>query len=289
MKRSVQILLLCALLPQIGSARAETMEERKRRIMRKYMCAPASSSESNMLVPVEELPEDEQILDSEKFKEPQVEFKPHEAGAMPMPRQVLRPLPKPEERNWLLAEDPLAEEDPYADPFSMEEEEPRPTRDYRDVQRTEPGRYDPYSWSKQEVADPRSPETEGYPRSRLFGTRPEERSASSFSLDYRRKTPSRVAPSSDLLKSKSPFSATTPSSERYRTDQKSQQGLIPYRSPYQTQQSPRTPYSSQPGFRQEPQEFKRVDPYQKWKEQRNTWDPTKDDAYINELMRRDRR
>lgn len=258
------------------------MEERKRRIMRKYMRTPAAATESDLLVPTDELPEDEQILDSEKFKEPQVEFQRHEQGTTPMPRPAVprRPLPQTEDRNWLLSGDEeMDAEDLYADPFGRDDEEEKKTsRDSPAVQRTEPRRYDPYgSWRKQQPVETRGS---------LYGVQPEEEPASPFSLDYRRGTPAGTAASpADPLKS--PFSSATRSSDRYRRQEKKQQGLIPYRSPYQTEQRPRTPYS---GFQQQEQEeFRRVDPYQKLRDQRKKWDPTKDDAYLDELMQRDRR
>ncbi len=288
MKRSVQILLLCALLPQFAFAREETLEERKRRIMRKYMRTSATVAESNLLIPVEELPEDEQLFDSEKFKEPQVEFKRHEMDRTTMPRPVpaRRALPETEGRNWLLSEEEMDEEDLYADPFSRAEEPETPkSRDYRrDDQLDSSRRYTPsYGWRKQEPAEP---QTETYPRSSLFGTQPTESSASSFNLNYR----SGTSAADDPLAS--PFSGATRPSDRYRVreDQETkQQGFIPYRSPYQSQQPSRTPPYSGFQQQQEQEEFQRVDPYQKWKDQRKTWDPTKDDAYLDELMQRNRR
>ena len=66
-------------------------------------------------------------------------------------------------------------------------------------------------------------------------------------------------------------------------------GYTPYRSPYETRQEqrqqPQEPESMQP---QEPG-FSRQTPYQKWKDDNQGWDPTADDAYLNELMQRNRR
>jgi hypothetical protein len=58
-------------------------------------------------------------------------------------------------------------------------------------------------------------------------------------------------------------------------------GVVPYRSPYQT---PRN--QQQQGAYVAPQpEFQKQDPYQKWKEKNPTrFDPTGDDAFIDELM-----
>ncbi len=95
------------------------MEERKRRVTRKYLRERMDITYSEMAVPEAEA-EGEEVLASEKFQQPQVDLKRQRPGAArPLPAQ--RPQPQQmENRNWLLAEDPEMA-DPYADPFARED------------------------------------------------------------------------------------------------------------------------------------------------------------------------
>ena len=126
MKRSILILLTAAVIaPLFSHAAEETMEERKRRITRKYMRARTTITQSEWVVP-ELSVEDKEVLDSEKFKGPEVGLQRQEPGMMPPPPAPRRPLPSAEDRNWLLAADPESSPadpyaDPYADPFAAKE------------------------------------------------------------------------------------------------------------------------------------------------------------------------
>lgn len=313
MNRYVQFLLIVVLLvPLTGMSREETMEERKLRITRKYLRERAKVSENNLLMPVEELPEDEQIADSEKFKEAQVDILRQETDGMPLPVPPRRrPRPKMEDRNWLLAEDPMAE-DSYADPFSTPdsgmEDHAGDSRDVwerrteedsysssRSAERYDRRSYEPYaermpSSRQGGISDPWTQRSEGYqrglqnpyPSGSAFGRQREDSSTLGWG------SPSGSSQATDFMQS--PFgSPSLPSSDRTFGSPQSkrrEQGWIPYQSPYQKREER---YPSPATRQEQPQEFRRVDPYRKWKEKSNSWDPTGDDAYLDELMRHDRR
>lgn len=116
MKRNVFVLLTAAVvLSVLNMARAETMAERKQRIMRRYMRERQDIMQSDFGVP-EAVQEDSRIVESEQFKELPLDFKRQQGGVVPPP--MARPLPvQQEERNWWL-ETPEVEEDLFADPFS---------------------------------------------------------------------------------------------------------------------------------------------------------------------------
>lgn len=122
MNKTIQILLLCAVLPLGVQARKETLEERKQRIMRKYMREHAQVSDSELYVPSDQPEEDEKVMASETYGETKDMFERQEGVNMPtMPRRPM-PMPRQTERSsWLLDDTELDEEsDPYADPFALD-------------------------------------------------------------------------------------------------------------------------------------------------------------------------
>ena len=118
MREAVQILLLCVLIPMAGVAREESREERKQRIMRKYMREANVLSQCDWVVP--DLSENEAVADSEQFKDVELEFERHEAPMLPPPR-IRRPRAQDDDGNWLSEAGAVDEflEDPYADPFAL--------------------------------------------------------------------------------------------------------------------------------------------------------------------------
>jgi hypothetical protein len=125
MNKCVQILLLCAVLPLASHAREETLEERKQRIMRKYMREQATVSESELYVPAEQPEEDEAVTASEEYSGIKEAFDRQESSSMPtMPRRPM-PMPRqPERSNWVFDDVEMDEEsDPYADPFALDKPE----------------------------------------------------------------------------------------------------------------------------------------------------------------------
>ena len=315
MNKAVQILLLAAfLLPMVGHAREETLEERKRRITRKYLRERATLSQSDMLVPVDELPEDGQIADSEKFIQPEVDFERQEGGVVPPQPQPLRPQPRRETRNWLLVEDPMAQDDPYADSFQTElpeEEKKQPLDPWSSWEK--PGESSAYSrpdsrYGRQEEAKPSAngwnsaygDSRPGYTDSRsgqgrnpsaysprsggLFGNQRQE-SPAQGSLAFPPPRNYGSSPDTGLLNS--PFQTGTPAATRSSENETDRPGYTPYQSPYRDRRVNQA--MQQPGSQTQDQEYKRENPFQQWKKKNNTWDPMSDDAYVDELMRKNRR
>jgi hypothetical protein len=127
MNRNVYVLLIAAILASVlNAARAETMAERKQRIMRKYMRERQDIVQSDFGVP-DATQEDARVAESEQFKEPQVEFQRQQGGVAPPP--ATRPAPVQQERNWWL-ETAEMEEDPYADPFSSKTDAAEESADF---------------------------------------------------------------------------------------------------------------------------------------------------------------
>ncbi len=116
MNRNVYTLLVAAMVASVlNVAQAETMADRKQRIMRKYMRERQDIMQSDLGVP-DAAQEDSRVVESEQFKEPSLEFQRQKGGVAPPPS--VRPLPVQQpERSWWL-ETAEMEEDPYADPFS---------------------------------------------------------------------------------------------------------------------------------------------------------------------------
>ena len=77
------------------------MEERKKRITRKYMRDRANISQSDMLVP-EDFLENERVLDSEKYKHVKAGYERHETSEDTPPPPARRPARKRKNNNWLV-------------------------------------------------------------------------------------------------------------------------------------------------------------------------------------------
>ncbi|MDF7808914.1 hypothetical protein P4E94_15820 [Pontiellaceae bacterium B12219] len=308
MIKTIQLLLLCALFPTIGNAREETREERKARIVRKYLREKMTITQSDLVVPTD-LPEDEQITDSEKFREQDGSILRQEEGtATPLPAPP-RPQPVPRvNSNWLLSDvedgsDGFSESsDPYgavsdgAADWSSWENKTR-TETMVDSSRRD-SRNDSYisEDSRRVIPEQRA--------ASIFGRRPDSTySGSSFSsrTDSFNPAPERSTfynsslnlqgnqanaygsdPSQGMLSTPFPQLNGSSSSER-RT---APSGYQPYQSPYAQERERRQqgiiPQTSS-------QEFSRPDAYDQWKGRNKSWDPTKDDAYINEMMPKNNR
>jgi hypothetical protein len=290
MKTALHILLLFALLPMAAGAREESLEERKQRIMRKYMRDRANLVQSDLVVPETES-EDERVKDSKDYAKLEIEYEKEEGVAKP-PAVPPRPVVKPQERNWLL-EDMDAEADPYADPFSLGMEDETGgsylsgwdsygsgdaySQSDRKQRRYTPAEESSYTRDSAYTASDRSSS-----RTSIFGRRQDE-SAYSSQLGPAQPRTFGVSPDTGLLNS--PY---------VRRDQGAESDEV--KSPFNTRQPDSTTYQSpferqrqqQQQQRQQSQdEYKRVDPYQQWKDRNKTWDPTRDDAYLNELMNKD--
>ena len=310
MNRNLHILLAAAiLLPALSPAREETKEERKQRITRKYLREHTNILQSDSMVPEEETPEDLEVTDSERFKQSEVDIPRQQPGTMPAPpRPAPRPIPRAADRNWLLAADPeLA--DPNADPFSLGNSAttPKTSTDWtawgteREAAPETESRFDrrnynadaqqpveSYDSRRQGLFNPRAP----IPFSST-GTQQDSPFTKSSGTSIRTPYPSGGLDFSrdntiDQGRLKSPFTRNTESStdRSFGSDSSQRNGRIPYINPFQAQRNQR----QQGSFGGSSQEYQKPDPFKKWKEQNPTkFDPTREDAFIDELMPNNRR
>lgn len=311
MKRSVQILLFATFMVSVFSAVGEeTIEERKRRITRKYLRERMDLTYSDEVVPGESA-EQEEVLASEIFKEPQVELSREEPGATVPPPRLPPPQMETENRNWLLSE-PTETADPFADPFAVKDAEDEPKKNDWTTWGTEReplpygsrrenrfnGRnqeaypeqqsqsYSP--WRQNGVFNPRAPVEESvqqqYPQQRNSYARPYDGINSTQESGY-------DSTFSRRPQQQNPFSReTSPSStQSFVPELKPRAGsYTPYRSPYETQREQRKNQWNSYGAPE--QEYRRQDPYQQWKEKNHSpFDPMGDDVFINETVPKLRR
>lgn len=335
MKRYVQILLLfaCAAL-LLARVEAETMEERKRRITRKYLRERVDITYSEEVVPGTE-PGVEDVLASEVFSRQDVELEREPVGA-PLPPPVRQPAPRTENRNWLLSEpedsaDPYA--NPFADPFAPKESKDQPNGDdwsvwgterepapYTDTKRE--GRsswreYDSFSGQQPGSYNPTRQEERFNPRTSFgegtqWGVPQQRGSAPGFSkgTDFQGVNPYNSIFNPTRTQSTFPRETETQGEQSYESDfQPSAGGYTPYKSPYQAEREKRqeqrggyipykSPYQTQREQQQErwggysapKQEYRRPDIFQEWKKRNPAqFNPTADDAYIEEMMPKTRR
>jgi hypothetical protein len=321
MKQTVQILLIAlCLFPLCSSAEEETMEERKRRITRKYLRERTNVTQSDSMVPVDR-PNEEQIADSKRFQEPKVAFERQEPG-MQMQQQSppQQTIPRPAvNRNWLLADDSeesdLNAEDPYANPFSSKSSESKKAT-----------QQDWTSWSKErESAAYEKSQGDSWSQSRMPGSTFKKRSSeyepnqptglysgkeSMFSNDgtlpgYQQQERSSIVPRTnwDATRNKalnpeveqsylqSPFQSRKDSSVGLFSGSDSssaEKRYTPYKSPFEVRREER---KQQWGTVIKPEEtYQKPSTYQSWKDKNKTrLDPTRDDFFIDELMPKTRR
>lgn len=274
MKRNVQILLLfaCA-VPLLVRAGEETLEERKRRITRKYLRERMDITYSEEVVPDTDAGS-EDVLASEKFKDPEVNLERQQPGA-PLPPPVRQPPPRTENRNWLLAE-PGEPADPYADPFDqMDSKDESKKNDWMTTWGAEresspyadPQRKGRYNWREYDsFSGEQSGRYDSTRQGGSFGARtsfgeempsgvPQQRSqtyGSPDGQDLSSENPfnsifnQNRAQSTTLREIETPGNPSSESGWQPRTG-----GYTPYKSPYQTQRDQRqeqwggyTPYKS---------------------------------------------
>jgi hypothetical protein len=122
MNRIVQIFLFSAVLA--GTVNAETMEERKVRLTRKYLHERQEIVQSAVVLFDDK--ENEQVLDSEKFQQGQKDFSQQQGSSLGRPVVVQASSARSSQQgSWLLSEDDALTDpyaDPFADPFSMDDE-----------------------------------------------------------------------------------------------------------------------------------------------------------------------
>ncbi|MDF7826301.1 hypothetical protein P4B35_19895 [Pontiellaceae bacterium B12227] len=313
MNKSVQILILLALFPMLGMAREETLEERKQRIVRKYLRERMSIDQSDMVVP-SALPEDERITDSEKFKDAEVDLQRQSGTTAPVvpPPVQARPVPRRTEKNWLLDDTEEVTDafgnrvDPYTaapidsgddlwsawDGTDRRESSIASEFDRNDRKSYDPTQNSPYSRqnAQRNTAEGNAlygnQQNSGTTRTDLFGRRASEYNSSLSTPGERTRTYG-SDPEQGMLAS--PYPQLNPlNQERTTTGDDLRRQYKPYQSPYEKQREERRLKQSGTPV-QKKQEFKRPDSYQQWKERNKTWDPTDDDAYINEMMQQNKR
>ncbi len=101
----IQLLLISI----CGAAAEETLEERKKRIMRKYASIKTTIMQSDMEV-VSEFNEDESVIASEIMQVDDLQFEREEPNRMMRP-PIARPSPQQNQSNWLLNSDEIDLED----------------------------------------------------------------------------------------------------------------------------------------------------------------------------------
>lgn len=299
MKGIVQIVLIAGMmLPLCHVAQGETMEERKQRIQRKYLREKQDVTRLDMVVPT--LEDDDDIIAAEKRKKnnSSAVLNRQQASQRPAPVPV-RPVQQDEPDWW---QDYLAAgNDPYADPFAADSGDAANTRredlwaNWLRLQENQNATttVDPVDNSRiyggqtptRGLYDPGAVSTErgsGYSTMSGRGTGVGARTS-----DQRYNSPGLYESRNDSI-----YTGTLPTAygsleaESQRTPYvapSSQARQLPSRFNSQTDQnqSPSTTIQPQPS---------QTTPYDQWQEQKSrSWDPTADDAYVNELMQRNRR
>ena len=306
MKRMVTGLMVVVLVVTLcGIARAETMAERKQRIMRKYLLERQDVAQSDIVLPQTD-EENQRVADSERFQAAKVDISRKQAMA-PAPAPMARPIPAPvQQSHWFLREDD-PDADPYADPFALDTDTPetdasrsglrelwqarqeqvaaereaqQSTAGYgsRYGRTTSDGGLTGYGYSGQQQARG-SGYASGQPSQSTYGQPPQSSQLGPYPSGSYGSAPSGML----QLPGASSGSGAPPAGSR------SQQGYTPYQSPYQAQQEQRRQQQMYPPQQQPQPEYSKPTPYQQWKKDSQTWDPTADDAYLNDLMRRNRK
>ena len=311
MKRLIQILLLAAMLvPVVARARTETMAQRKQRIERKYLVERAEFVQGDVVVPSDQAEGEEEILDSEKFKEPQVNLQRQEAGTatMPPPRRPRRPPPRQANRNWLLAE----EEDPAltdasSSPFAWDtsaESKPKKKaalssdrlrrdsyysntstrRDSWFTPRTDSTISSSFDTRGSSFGTTQSKSTSPYSStvgSGLFGQqRQEESSSLQGTLSPLHANSFGDTTAQDAFKTQTPFQTGVSRADKAS---RTRQGYTPYKSPYSAQPTQQQPWGGTTTPKE--QEYRKQDSFQKWKKTSSKeLDPMRDDAFIDANM-----
>lgn len=321
MKRNVQILLLIAcMVPLLVQAKEETMEERKRRITRKYLRERTDMTYSDEVVPGDDVAAEEALAD-EKLNQADMEIERHEPGSRPPP-PVWQPAPRTQNRNWLLSE-PEEPADPYADPFAQEDPEDEPKNEawttwgteresrynesgYDSYYGEQPGSYD--STKQGWTSDPRT--SFGEDMQSGFSQQRGQTFGSSEWLDQSRGNTYNSIFNQNRVQNPVPSGTETPVNPLYDSEWQPRTGTYtPYKSPYQMQREKQqeqrggyTPYKSPYQTRREnqqkqwggysapEQEYQRKDLFQQWKTKNAApYDPMSEDAFIQKTMPNPRR
>jgi len=261
------------------------MEERKRRIERRYRRERADLQQGDLVVP--DFSEAALELESERFRDPSTLLQKDTPVAPPPPPPRL--VPRPESRNWLLLEE--------ADTESGQRANERGSRG--GVGRS--GAYDPGSagglsgW-RQEGGS-------------LLGDRGAESRPSVGPGSLRDTAPGGGTGVSGFGQGRSladglftspfgrpgvadplprPFSQQAPASRPAPDPRSPNAGFIPFQGRNEPRREAATtaPRVGEPSIQQD---FQRADPYQQWRKRNREIDPAKESTYLDELLRRNRR
>ena len=297
MKKAVQLVLLCILIPMAGMAREESLAERKKRIMRKYLREAGELSQVDWTVPQDS--EEKLVADSEKFQPTDLEFEKHEGAVIP-PTVGRRPTtPFSQDSSAAGEADEELAADPYADPFSLVKKDESDEQDFGSRMRRErPGQRDSQSASdlfsgRANRYESRLDTSRNYrtsmteqqqtrPLYQRFSSEVPEGLLESRTSDDRYASPMESyrtygsAPEEGML-----LPVPTMRRETGREDGL-KQGQIPFKYRRLTSeneeqsQGGQLPYST---YRRYTEPL----PYQQFKSRGKAWDPTADDAYVDEL------
>ena len=272
------VLIAAALLPLCG-AQAETMAERKQRIMRKYLRERQNVEHSDIALPVAE--EDERVINSEKYRNPESMLNQNSSSpnALPMVRPAVIQSAQ-SDTSWALQDDGDAA-DLYADPFAM-------NSGSTDTTTSRDDRWAAWSERQQEARDrynsgyttesPYAPQTGAYPYSRGRSSQTETTTSGRYgrsSSTYGSTGYNNTANPNGLT---TMWSSSTTSSETPTTVPSSRtQRYTPYQNPYQTQSSSATPSTQQQNEYQSP--------YQQWRKNNQNWNPSADTAPMQNTRR----
>jgi len=321
MKRGIHIvLMLVCLVPLLSSAREESMEERRQRIMRRYLRNRSSIAQSDLEVPVPRT-DDELLAETEQRKKSQIDLQRQEGGSsMPPPPPPRRPPPMTQNRNWLLDIDPLVT-DPFA-PANDTQETPDKKADW-----TTWGKEDdsPYGGVKYESWFNRKKKEEpvvngnrsGSSQEGIYpargGYNPFSFGGNSFGSQQKETVPPGGNPGLFGRKQESSFGSRGLSQEQRNdlnqqqgilqspfmrrsgglpgSESKGQQGYVPYKSLYETRSEQQKKKQQQQwgGQTQQENEYQKVNPYQEWKKRTSVYDPAGNNAFINEHMPKSKR
>ncbi|MBN2164554.1 MAG: hypothetical protein JXR25_12900 [Pontiellaceae bacterium] len=286
MKRVVQGLLVVAVVLPVCSVHAETMAERKQRIMRKYLRERQNVTQSGVMLPTIDA-ENERIAASEIYKSnTDMNSQGSPTALMPVNVRPVR-IQNNSKSAWYQESDDL--EDPYADPFARgtatdEKKESSADRwaTWKKMREDRAARNDSGNSGYATTVNPYAAQAEGYTSS---GNRYGQ------STDSGQTEPGRIGPygTTDYTSAPTGLLQLPTSTVGESTIPSTTQGYTPYQSPYQNQRRSSTIPDAQQQQSQQ-NEYERTSPYQQWKKNNNqSWDPTADDAYVNELMKNRRR
>jgi hypothetical protein len=298
MKKAVQLVLLCILIPMAGMARDESLEARKKRIMRKYLREAGELSQVDWMVPQDT--EEKLVADSEKFQPTDLEFEKHE-GIVIQPAVNRRPM-MPFSEDGLAAgkaDEDLAA-DPYADPFALAKEDGSDEKDFsRRMRRERPDQKDSRSASDlfssranryesrldtgRNYRTSMTEQEQTRPLYQRFSAEGQEDLSGRRTSDDRYASPMQSyrtygsAPEEGMLL---PVPTMRRDAER---EDRLKQGQIPFKYRRITSENEE---QSQSGQLSSPTYRRYTDPlpYQQFKSREKAWDPTADDAYVDELI-----